>query len=29
MITDDDNTWHYLAVKSLFALLRGATSNHH
>ena len=29
MITDDDNRWHYLAVKSLSTLLRGATSNHH
>ena len=29
MITDDDNRWHYLAVKSLSALLRGTTSNHH
>ena len=29
MITDDDNRWHYLAVKSLPALLRGTTSNHH
>ena len=29
MITDDDNRWHYLAVKSLPALLRGITSNHH
>ena len=26
MITDDDNRWHYLAVKSLPALLRGITS---
>ena len=29
MITDDDNRWHYLAVKSLPALFRGITSNHH
>ena len=29
MITDHDNRWHYLAVKSLPALLRGTTSNHH
>ena len=29
MITDDGNRWHYLAVKSLPALLRGITSNHH
>ena len=29
MITDDDNRWHYLAVKSLPALLRGTTSNRH
>ena len=29
MITDDDNRWHYLAVKSLPALFRGTTSNHH
>ena len=29
MISDDDNRWHYLAVKSLPALLRGITSNHH
>ena len=29
MITDDDNRWHYLAVKSLPALLRGITSNHY
>ena len=27
MITDDDNRWHYLAVKSLPALLRGITSS--
>ena len=26
MITDDDNRWHYLAVKSLPALLKGITS---
>ena len=29
MITDDDNKWHYLAVKHLPALLRGTTSNYH
>ena len=29
MITDKNNRWHYLAVKSLKALFRGATSNHH
>ena len=29
MITDDNNRWHYLAVKSLPTLLRGITSNHH
>ena len=29
MITDDDNRWHYLAVKSLPALFRGTISNHH
>ena len=28
MITDDGSRWHYLAVKSLPALLRGITSNH-
>ena len=27
MITDDDNRWHYLAVKSLPALFRGITSS--
>ena len=27
MITDDDNRWHYLAVKSLLALFRGITSS--
>ena len=27
MITDDNNKWHYLAVKSLPTLLRGITSN--
>ena len=26
MITDGEK-WHYLAIKSLFALLRGKTSN--
>ena len=29
MITDDENTWYYLAVKILFGLLTGTTSNHH
>ena len=29
MITDDDNRWHYLAVKNLAVLLRQITSNHH
>ena len=29
MIADDNNRWHYLAVKSLPTLLRGITSNHH
>ena len=29
MITDDDNRWHYRAVKCLPALFRGTTSNHH
>ena len=29
MITDDSNRWHYLAVKSFTALLRGIASNHH
>ena len=29
MITGDSNRWHYLAVKSLPALLRGITSNDH
>ena len=28
MITDDDENWHYLAVKSISRLLRGITSNH-
>ena len=28
MITDGDNNWHYLAVKSLSKLLTGITSNH-
>ena len=27
MITDDNNRWHYLAVKSLPTLLRGITSS--
>ena len=29
MITDDNNRWHYLAVKNLPALLRRTKSNHH
>ena len=29
MITDDGNRWHYLALKSLPALFREITSNHH
>ena len=29
MITNDNENWHYLAVKSLSELLRGITSNHH
>ena len=29
MITNDGKRWHYLAVRSLPALLRGITSNHH
>ena len=29
MITDNGNRWHFLAVKSLPALLRGITSNRH
>ena len=29
MITDKDNRWHYLAVKSLTALFRETASNHH
>ena len=28
MITDGDCNWHYLAVKSIYGLLRGITSNH-
>ena len=28
MITNDDENWHYLAVKSISALLKGITSNH-
>ena len=27
MITDDDENWHYLAVKNISALFRGITSN--
>ena len=29
MITDKNKRWHYLAVKSLPALFRETTSNHH
>ena len=29
MITEKNNRWHYLAVKSLATLFRGITSNHH
>ena len=28
MITDSDNNWHYLTVKSISRLLRRITSNH-
>ena len=28
MITDNENNWHYLAIKSIPGLLRGITSNH-
>ena len=28
LIITDGKKWHYLAVKSLSALLRGITSNH-
>ena len=28
MITDEDENWHYLAVKSISRLLKGLTSNH-
>ena len=28
MITNDDENWHYLIVKSISRLLRGITSNH-
>ena len=28
MITDDDENWHYIAVKSISRLLKGKTSNH-
>ena len=28
MITNDDENWHYLAVKSISRLLKGITSNH-
>ena len=27
-ITDSNNNWHYLTVKSISGLLRGITSNH-
>ena len=29
MITHKNNRWHYLAAKSLPALFRGTTTNHH
>ena len=28
MITNDDENWHYLTVKSISRLLKGITSNH-
>ena len=28
MITDNENNWHYVAVKSISRLCRGVTSNH-
>ena len=28
MITDGTTNWHYLAIKNIFGLLRGITSNH-
>ena len=28
MITDNNNNWHYLAVKNISGLLRGVRSNH-
>ena len=28
MITDGTSNWHYLAIKNIFGLLRGITSNH-
>ena len=28
MITDGTSNWHYLAIKNIFGLLRGVTSNH-
>ena len=28
MITDGGTNWHYLAIKNIFGLLRGITSNH-
>ena len=27
MITDNMNNWHYLAIKNIYGLLRGITSN--
>ena len=29
MITDNQNTWHYLTIKMIKRLIRGVTSNHH
>ena len=29
MITDEENNWHYLAIKKMSRLNRGVTSNHH
>ena len=29
MITDNENNWHYLAIKSISGLLRGVTSTNH
>ena len=28
MITDGTSNWHYLAIKNIFGLLKGITSNH-